>query len=354
MLYRNRAGYIDASLVVISTGAALTAGTVYAFAQRTSDSKWLWADQSWNAVKPTTTDIPTLTHVSGGLWKLAHAPANIDDYYFLNCIDSGATCYQSNYEMQVVSLVRRTTPAYAAASMVAISTGAPFISGTVHAFIQRASDSKWLWADLSWNAVKPTTTDIPVMTHVSGGEWKLAIAAPAADDIYFVNCIDDGATCYPDNYVMTVLDMSPGNPVRQQIVDAIAVRMATITTANGYRTDVGANIFHWKAGPFLAGEVPGMDIRDNDTFLDDTVGEQEHTLDINLRCITSGDASPETIRSIVADVTEAVRVDLTWDMLADDTGPITDETIDVETADAVRTGCGVKFAIVYTAARFTV
>ena len=98
MLYRNTAGYIDASMVVIATGAALIAGTVYAFVQRASDSKWLQLDLSWNAVKPTTTAIPTMTHISGGEWKLAHTPADADDTYFVNCIDSGATCYPDNYK----------------------------------------------------------------------------------------------------------------------------------------------------------------------------------------------------------------------------------------------------------------
>ena len=101
MLYRNTAGYLDASMVVIATGAALTAGTVHAFVQRTSDSKWLQADLSWNAVKPTTTAIPTMTHVSGGGWKLVHTPADLDDTYFVNCIDSGVTCYPDNYDVTV-------------------------------------------------------------------------------------------------------------------------------------------------------------------------------------------------------------------------------------------------------------
>lgn len=102
MLYRNTAGYIDASMVVITSGAALVAGTVYTFVQRTSDSKWLWADGSWNVTKPTTTDISTMTHVSGGGWNLAHTPADADDTYFINCIDSGATCYPDNYTLSIL------------------------------------------------------------------------------------------------------------------------------------------------------------------------------------------------------------------------------------------------------------
>jgi len=100
-LYRNTAGFIDASMVVIADGSALTTGTVYAYVQRASDSYWLWADTSWNASEPTGANIPTMTHVKGGLWKLSHTPADANDTYFINTIDSGATCYQDNRAQSV-------------------------------------------------------------------------------------------------------------------------------------------------------------------------------------------------------------------------------------------------------------
>jgi hypothetical protein len=103
MLYRNTAGLIDASMVVVATGAALESGTVYCYVKRKSDGFWLKADTSWttDTNKPTGGDIPTMTHVSGGLWSLEHTPADIDDEYQINCIDSGVTCYPDNYVMSV-------------------------------------------------------------------------------------------------------------------------------------------------------------------------------------------------------------------------------------------------------------
>ncbi len=101
-LYRNTPGEIDASMVVIASGAGLTAGTVYAFVQRISDSKWRNLDLSWTAGKPVGAAIPVMTHVSGGEWILADTPADVDDIYRVNCIDSGATCYPDNYSMPVL------------------------------------------------------------------------------------------------------------------------------------------------------------------------------------------------------------------------------------------------------------
>lgn len=102
MLYRNTAGYFDASMVVISNGTALTAGSVRCFVQRSSDDYWLKADTTWASGKPTGADIPTMTHVSGGLWKLAHTPADVNDTYLVNCIDAGETCFPDNYESTIL------------------------------------------------------------------------------------------------------------------------------------------------------------------------------------------------------------------------------------------------------------
>src|SRR3990172_11980732 len=101
MLNRNTAGFVDASMVVIATGAGFESGTVYCFVQRASDSYWLKANTAWQSGKPTTTDIPTMTHVSGGLWNLAHTPADANDIYKINCIDSSVICFNDNYNIVV-------------------------------------------------------------------------------------------------------------------------------------------------------------------------------------------------------------------------------------------------------------
>lgn len=90
------AGYIDATMIKVADGLALTAGTVQCFAQRKSDSKWLYADTTWDAVEPVGANIPTMTHWKGGEWRLAHTPAAANDVYTINCVDSPVTCYPDN------------------------------------------------------------------------------------------------------------------------------------------------------------------------------------------------------------------------------------------------------------------
>lgn len=104
ILIAGQAGVIDATMVKIADGLALTAGTVNCFVKRKSDGHWLKADGSWTAdtTKPTGADIPTMTHISGGLWVLEHTSANAADRYDINCIDSGATCFPDNRSEEVV------------------------------------------------------------------------------------------------------------------------------------------------------------------------------------------------------------------------------------------------------------
>lgn len=104
ILYRNTPGYIDASMVVIATGAPFTAGTVHAYVRRKSDNKWLWQSDTWDAAAPTGANIPTLVHAVNGGWDRQHTPADQDDTYSVSCIDSGGTCYPDNYTVPVRKL----------------------------------------------------------------------------------------------------------------------------------------------------------------------------------------------------------------------------------------------------------
>jgi len=92
MLHRNTAGYIEGVMVVSTTGAPFTTGTVYCYVKRMTDSNWLYAAGTWSATEPTGANIPTMTHGQRGVWYLSHTPADQDDNYIISCIDSGATC----------------------------------------------------------------------------------------------------------------------------------------------------------------------------------------------------------------------------------------------------------------------
>jgi hypothetical protein len=143
--------------------------------------------------------------------------------------------------------------------------------------------------------------------------------------------------------------VTPGvNSKRQDIIDAIELRFKTILTTSGYKTDIGTNVFAWKPGPFEETAVPGMDIRDTaDDPGQDTIGEVEHELPIEGECVFSTDASMEDVRKVEADMNGAVRVDLTWGNLADDTSLVSCGRGSVEIAGKVRTSVTFKFTVKY-------
>lgn len=108
----------------------------------------------------------------------------------------------------------------------------------------------------------------------------------------------------------------------QLIIDAILTKLRTITTTNGYETNVGNNIFEWRANPLEESEMPGIVLRD--TFPEEimTVGAHEHTLLIELFIFTAGADAVAQARKIIADLNKAMgSIDRTWGGLAEDTVP---------------------------------
>lgn len=165
-------------------------------------------------------------------------------------------------------------------------------------------------------------------------------------------------TDWPENYAFGLLDPSAWpfrwttDTNRQSIMAALAERMATITVANGFRTNAGQHVFSWKEAPFLSTEIPGIEIRD---IAEDTgyiaVGEHLHRLAVDVRVIsTTGTA----VRSAIADVVTAVGQDVTFTGLAEDTSIQADGTIDNDASgESPRYGSVVKLTIEYVTVPFT-
>lgn len=147
--------------------------------------------------------------------------------------------------------------------------------------------------------------------------------------------------------------VTTGVPLEQRIFDAVAARFATILTENGYLTNIGQNIFEWKAETWnLATDSPGADLRDE--RIDDTLtfGLEIHKLRITARCITDGTASSDTVRSIKADVTTMIGTDPNWTVdgveLAADTGLVTARLAQIDQGADTVMGVDVQFEVEYT------
>lgn len=124
---------------------------------------------------------------------------------------------------------------------------------------------------------------------------------------------------------------------RQRIVDAVKERLAGITVANGYQTDIGLKQTEWNPGPKgadpEADELPGHDIRDEvetASVGDKNAGSMTRELEVvviaELREPGPGAA---LARKALEDLIKAVGVDPTWGGLARRTLPM-EEDINVD------------------------
>jgi len=127
---------------------------------------------------------------------------------------------------------------------------------------------------------------------------------------------------------------------RQQIVEAVKARLATIRTTNeyadgkNYKTDIGKKLTEWNPGPKDEDELPGIDIRDE---LERTVigesknsGVYERQLEITVIAeVKEPNPTAEVARNALEDLIHAVGVDPQWGGLARRTLPDEDEiTVD--------------------------
>lgn len=120
---------------------------------------------------------------------------------------------------------------------------------------------------------------------------------------------------------------------RQQIVDAVKARLALITVANGYQTDIGLKQTEWNPGPKGADpesdELPGHDIRD-EVETTNVENKNSGTFDRELEVVVIAEIKEATptaanARRALEDLIKAVGVDPTWGGLARRTLPVEDD-----------------------------
>jgi len=118
--------------------------------------------------------------------------------------------------------------------------------------------------------------------------------------------------------------------LRQQIVDAINTRVATIKTANLYQTDIGDKPREWHVTSLDTSQTDTVIIRDiDDVKRSDPNGENSSRHTWALRVIidavlTPADGNPAKARLAIADIKKAIKVDPTWGGLAKRTEEVKD------------------------------
>lgn len=143
----------------------------------------------------------------------------------------------------------------------------------------------------------------------------------------------------------------PGETIRQQIIDVLTTRFATILIANGYKTDMGNNVTHWRASTadVAQAKLPHLGWEDaNEDDLDATVGQVDHLLSITCKISVKTEADIYKAR---ADLIKMIGTDVFMSGLAGDT------TLPVEQGDVHQGSKKIwtqeyKFTIEYPTDRF--
>ncbi len=141
---------------------------------------------------------------------------------------------------------------------------------------------------------------------------------------------------------------------RQDIIDAIDTRMKTITTANGYKTNAGNNVFDWLDRDLADSELDAIIYRDKSSVMDMSDFDSKMSsviveIEVKTKSTTTTAAQ---VREMIEDTYKAIGTDETWGGLALQTMPKSDD-IDVQQSDKI-TGSGtIMIEIQYESAKWS-
>lgn len=142
--------------------------------------------------------------------------------------------------------------------------------------------------------------------------------------------------------------------IREQIIAAIITRFEGILKEGGYKSDLGANIHHFRNSDFEPAELPALNIIDSkNTIGPATTSQFDNVIDIELQIkVASGETTYGDAYAIIEDVYKAIAVDDTWGYLALDTLPVSDE-IETKQAGKVISGIAITIQVQYQASKWT-
>ena len=138
---------------------------------------------------------------------------------------------------------------------------------------------------------------------------------------------------------------------RKGVVAALETRLKDISTANGYLTDAGLNIFVWKLTPFGNNQLPGVVIRDaSESYIyeDMPVNMKMCRLEIDIDIFAK---SIDEVRDVASDVEKAIGVDETLSGAVEFINQI-ETSIEAEQHDNVIAVAGMRIEANYLSERF--
>lgn len=117
---------------------------------------------------------------------------------------------------------------------------------------------------------------------------------------------------------------------RQQIIDQLKTLLATVLISNGYKTNVGSNIFEWKSIDFQDSELPGIDVRDPDESVETKGGRHYYTLTIEIEAKVSASTTTNQAREVLADIETLMGSNQNLGGLVHLVRPVQNELLDFE------------------------
>jgi hypothetical protein len=136
--------------------------------------------------------------------------------------------------------------------------------------------------------------------------------------------------------------------IRQQLIDKIDARFKTITTANGYKTNIGSHVYDWLGRELDDSELDALIYRDVLSEIEvGTIHEYSNQLRLEIEVKTKlASSTAKQVRKMIEDVYKAIGVDDRWSGLAIDTQPVS-EMIDLQQYEEIMGSAMIVVAIEY-------
>ena len=139
---------------------------------------------------------------------------------------------------------------------------------------------------------------------------------------------------------------------RQQIIDQLKTLLATVTVANGFKTNVGLNVFEWKGIDFQDTEIPGIDIRDPSEDVDTRGGRHFYTLMIEIEAKVSASATTNEAREVLADIQTLMGSNQNLGGLVHIVKPVQNELLEFEKINKKFGSVLIRFEVEYATKAF--
>lgn len=136
---------------------------------------------------------------------------------------------------------------------------------------------------------------------------------------------------------------------RETLIQNIITQLETISVANGYETNIGANVFEWRETPLQESELNCITVRDTNNSTEIAIQKHEHTLNLDVE-IFAKNSTPQLMRKAIADVVKCIGVEAkkaTPFTVAQSVKPVSDEVIENDQEKVSFSGILLKFEIEY-------